>query len=121
MTLPVSTSGGVELSSVAVPAGVVGDLVDPAAPDDADPRAGENTHGVGMVVATGAGFGVDLRGPRAGVAAVVRECGDGDAEAFVAGPAEVDGPGVAGLLRDAGDAGEGGDGFGAVVGLPDIA
>src|SRR5882757_5665187 len=123
MTLPVSTSGSLEMQvlGVAVPVGVVGDLVDPAAPDDADPRPGQDPHGVGVVVAAGTGFGVDLRGPGAGVAAVVGERGDGDAEAFVAGPPEVDGSVFAGLLGHGGDAGEGGDRFGAVVGLADIA
>ena len=71
MTLPVSTSGSgrsfARLSTygVAVPVRVVGNLVDPAAPDDADPGAGQDAYGVGMVVAAGAGVGVDLRGPGA--------------------------------------------------------
>src|SRR5512139_129605 len=76
MTLPVSTSGRLKLSSVAVPVRVVSDLVGPAAPDDADPGAGQDADGVGMVVAAGSGRGVDLRGPGAGVSAVVGECGD---------------------------------------------
>src|SRR5438128_423486 len=58
---------GCQASGRAVPVGVVGDAVDPAAPDDADPGAGEDADGVGVVVAAGAGVGVDLRGPRGGV------------------------------------------------------
>ena len=76
---------------------------------------------MGMVVAAGAGLGVDLGGPRTGVAAVVGERGDRDAEAFVAGPAEVHGSVFAGFLGHGGDAGERGDGVGAVVGLAAVA
>src|SRR5581483_2774760 len=43
------------------------------------------------------------------------------AEAFVAGPAEMDGVVLAGLLGDWGEAGEGSDGFGAVVGWSAVA
>src|SRR5690606_30989917 len=56
MTLPVSTPCGLKVSGVAVSIGVVGNLVDPAAPDDADPCSGQDAHGVGMIMAAGAGF-----------------------------------------------------------------
>src|SRR5690242_21639991 len=98
MTPPVSTSGrglpgrlSGERGGGAVPGGVVGDAVDPAAPYDADPGAGEYAHGVWVVLAAGAGVVVDLGGPGAGVPAVVGEDGDRPAESLVAGPAEVDG------------------------------
>src|SRR2546430_7960289 len=100
MTLPVSTLGWLilqfESCGVAVPVRVVGCPVDPAAPDDADPCPGEDAYGMWVVMAAGAGVGVDLGGPGAGVAAVVGEGGDGEAGAFVAGPPEVHGAVVAG-------------------------
>src|SRR5487761_834593 len=119
MTLPVSTSSRDLLGSLpgehgggAVFSGVVGDAVEPAAVDDADPGAGEDAHGVGVVLAAGAGVVVDLRGPGAGVPAVVGEGGDRGAESLVAGPAEVHGAVVAGFLGAGRAAGEGGDGVG---------
>ena len=122
MTPTVSTSGRVLLSRLfgeccggAVLGGVVGDAVEPAGPYDADPGAGEDADGVGVVLAAGAGVGVDLAGPGAGVAAVVGEGRDGEAEPLVAGPAEVHVAALAGLAGDRGDAGEGGDGVGPVV------
>src|SRR3984885_15948550 len=78
-------------------------------------------HGVGVVLAAGAGVGVDLGGPGAGVPAVIGEGGDRDAEALVAGPAEVHVPVLARLAGGGGDAGEGGDGVGPVVGLAAVA
>src|SRR5690242_21610813 len=80
-----------ELGGIAVSDGVVGNTVDPAAVDHPDPGAGQYPHGVGVVMAAGQRVGVDLRRPRAGVAAVVGEAGDRFAEALVAGPAEVHG------------------------------
>src|SRR5438105_4660274 len=104
MTPPVSTSCRDWLRSLvgecgggAVPGGVVGDAVEPARPDDADPGAGEDAGGVGVVLAASAGVCVDFRGPGAGVAAVVGEGGHRDAEALVAGPAELHGAVLAGL------------------------
>src|SRR5579875_2523801 len=93
MTLPESTSGRLPQQSLcsAVEVGVVGAVVVPAAVNHPNPGAGEDTHGVGMVVATSAGSGVDVCGPRALVAAVVGEGGQCPAEAFVAGPAEMHG------------------------------
>ena len=84
VTLPVSTSSGRlacrllgEGCCGAVAGEVVGGAVGPAAPDDADPGAGEDAHGVGMVLAGGAGVIVGRGGPGAGVAAVVGEDGLG--------------------------------------------
>src|SRR5579863_10739726 len=128
MTPPVSTSGRDLLGRLfgecgggSVHGGVVGDAVEPAAPYDADPGAGEDADGVGVVLAAGAGVAVDLGGPGAGVPAVVGEGGDGGAEPLVAGPAEVHVAVLAGLAGDRGDAGERGDGVGAVVGLAAVA
>src|SRR5205823_7703245 len=86
MTLPVSTSGGMlilpwwlilsgEASGGAVPIGVVGDAVDPAAPDDADPGPGQDPDGARVVVPAGAGVGVGLGRPRGGVPTGVGEDG----------------------------------------------
>src|SRR5207245_534841 len=117
MTPPVSTSCGDWLCGLlgecgggAVPGGVVGDAFEPAGPDDADPGAGEDADGVRVVLAAGAGVAVDLRGPWAGVPAVIGKGGHRDAEALVAGPAELHGAVLAGLAGDGGAAGEGGDG-----------
>ena len=128
MTLPVSTSGRDSLGSLpgergggSVRGGVAGYAVEPAAVDDADPGAGEYAGGVRMVLAAGAGIVADLRGPGAGVPAVVGEGGDRDTEPLAAGPAEVHGPVLAGLPGDGGAAGEGGDGAGVPAGLPGIA
>ena len=60
-----------------------------------------------MITAAGAGAGIDGRGPRRGVAGVVREGGEGLAEAFVAGPAERDAAVFAGGVGHGGDAGFG--------------
>src|ERR1700749_329633 len=124
MTPPVSTSCGDWLCGLpgecgggAGRGGVVGDAVEPAAPYDADPGAGEDADGVGVVLAAGAGVAVNLGGPGAGVPAVVGEGGDRDPEALVAGPAEVDAAVLAGFLGDRGDSGEGSDGVGPGVGL----
>src|SRR4051795_2604848 len=125
VTPSVSTSRRTELllepSGVAVSGGVVGDVVLPASVDDADPGAGEDAHRVRVVVAAGAGVGVDLGGPGAVVSAVVGEGRDGLAETLVAGPAEMHGVVLAGLVGDRGLPGEGGDGVGRVVGCAGIA
>ena len=83
-------SGGDQLAGGAVLGWVVGDAVVPAAPDDPDPRSGQDPDGVGVVAAAGDGVGVDLGRPGAGVAGVVGEGADGLAETLVAGPAEAD-------------------------------
>ena len=100
---------------------VIGHLVDPAAPDHPDPGASKDAGGVGMVVAAGDGVGVDLGGPGAGQPGVVREGRHGVAEALVARPAERHRGVLAGLAGDRHDAGEGGDGLGAVVGVAAVA
>ena len=54
MTPPVSTSCSdlfCEGCGCAVPGGVVGRVVEPAGPDHADPGAGEDAYGVGVVFA----------------------------------------------------------------------
>jgi len=80
MSSPVSSRGlliclqnGLEGS---VFGGVVGDAVVPAAPDDVEPGAGEDSYGVGMVVAAGDGAVVEVGGPGVGVAGVAGEVGD---------------------------------------------
>src|SRR5438034_10392284 len=100
MTPPVSTSCRDWLCSLvgecgggAVPGGVVGDAFEPAGPDDADPGAGEDADGVGVVLAAGAGVAVGLRGPGAGVPAVVGEGRHRGAGGLVGGRAEWSGAG----------------------------
>src|SRR5215216_2718622 len=100
---------------------VVGHLVDPAAPDHPDPGASKDPSGVGMIVAAGDGVGVELGGPGAGLAGVVREGRDGVAEALVARPAKRHRGVLAGLFGDRHDAGESGDGLGTVVGVAAVA
>src|SRR5215207_2687756 len=100
---------------------VVGDAVVPAAPDDPDPRSGQDPDGVGVVAAAGDGVGVDLGRPGAGVAGVVGVGADGLAETLVAGPAEADRAVFAGLAGDRGGTGQAGDGVGAVVGWAAVA
>lgn len=99
---------------VVVPGGVVGRVVDPAAPDDPDPGAGQDAHGVGVVAPAGYCASVDVGRPGARVAGVVGEGGDGRPEPLVAGPAEMDGLMLARFLGG-GDAREGGDRWGAAV------
>src|SRR4051794_20435292 len=74
MSSPVSTSGLLilfgELLEGSVPAGVVGGVGGPALPDDVDPGAGQDAHGVGMVVASASGAGVKVGGPGVDVSAV---------------------------------------------------
>jgi hypothetical protein len=60
-------------------AGVVGDAVLPASPDHVQPGAGEDTNGVGMVVAAGAGSLVEISGPGVGMVGVAGEVDDGAA------------------------------------------
>ena len=128
MTLPVSTSGGRsclvlidERDCGAVLSGVVGHVVEPASPDDADPGSGEYADGVWVVFAGCAGSGVDVGGPRAFVSTVVSKGRDSDTESFVAGPPEVHGLVFAGRLGDRCASGKCGDGVGAVVGLAAVA
>jgi hypothetical protein len=90
-------AGREEALESAVPGRVVGGVVLPAVPDDIEPGAGEDPHGVGVVFAAGDRVVVDLRGPGAGVAGSVGEVADGVAELFADGPAEGDGFVFAGL------------------------
>jgi hypothetical protein len=126
MTLPESTPTqfsccGVQFLYGTVPGGVVGALVVPAAVDDANPGAGEDSHGVGVVVSARAGSVVDVGCPSALVSAVVSEGGQCSAEAFVACPAEVHGVLFAGRFGDGSDPGQGGHGVGTVVGCTGVA
>src|SRR6266851_1012837 len=99
---------GVQLPGGSVPGWVVGDAVEPAAVDDADPGAGQDADGVRVVLAAGDRARVDLGCPGAGVPAVVGEGGHRLAEPLVAGPAEVHGAVLAGFLGDGGASGQGG-------------
>ena len=68
----------------------VGGAVGPAAPDDAQPRAGQDPDGVGVVVPADSGAGVDVLGPGAAHAAAVGEVDEGLAQVVVAAAAEHD-------------------------------
>ncbi|SGZ78490.1 Uncharacterised protein [Mycobacterium tuberculosis] len=69
---------------------VVGGAVLPAVPDGVEPGAGQDAHGVGVVVSSGDGAVVAVGGPEVGSAAVTGEVADGVAELFVCGPTESD-------------------------------
>src|SRR4029079_4327671 len=106
MRRPVSTLGCGEAVEAVVAGGVVGGVVLPEAPDDAEPGAAEDADRVGVVVASGAGALVDVVGPGVVVAAAVGEDADGVAEVFVAGPAEAGDLLFAGFDCDGGLAGD---------------
>src|SRR5512147_3050150 len=91
-----------------VAGGLVGDVVLPAVPDDVEPGASEDAHGVRMVVAAGQGAPVEVGGPGVGAAAVGGEVADRVAQLFVGGPAEPDGARPAGLAGGGGDPGQAG-------------
>src|SRR5215203_3235354 len=123
MTPSVSTSDGRsrhfgQLAGGAVLGWVVGDLVDPAAPDHPDPGPGQNPDSMGVVAAAGEGVSVEFGCPWRGVAGVVGEGADRSAEALVAGPAEADRGVLAGLVGDGCCPGQAGDCLGVRVGLP---
>ena len=98
---PVSSCGLLVLLQQGLQGSVVGGVVGgvglPAVPDDVEPCAGEDAHGVGVVVSAGAGAVVVVGGPGVGVAGVVGEVADGVAELFIAGPAKPDDVHLAGL------------------------
>ena len=99
--LPVSTGGEFEVCSATgwrVSVGVVGLVVGPGAPEDADPGPGEDADGVRVVAAAPASAGVDVGGPGAGMAGVVREAGQRGPQALVARPAPADAAGLAALV-----------------------
>ncbi len=68
--------------------GLVGGVVVPEAPDDAQPGAAEDADRVRVVAAAGDRVGVDLLCPGVVLAAAVGEDAEGVAQRFVAGPAE---------------------------------
>ncbi len=97
MSSPVTTSLRDQALVGAVVGGVVGDAVLPAAPDHSKPRSGQDAHGVGVAVASGARLVVEVGGPGVGVAGVAGEVHDGLAQLLVAGEPEGDGLVLAGL------------------------
>src|SRR5918992_2070591 len=128
MTLPVSTSSSRSVLRLlgerrcgCVVGGVVGGFVVPAAPDHADPGAGQDADGVGVVFACPAGVVVELGGPWAGASAVVGERGDRLPESLVARPPKVHGLVLAGGLGDRSASGQRGDRVGGCVGLAAVA
>ena len=93
--------------------GVVGGLVVPAGPDDAQPGAGEDADGVWVAAAAGAGVAVDAFGPGRAVAGVVGPDGERLARFCVAGVAEADGVLAAAVFGDGHAAAERGGFVGA--------
>src|SRR3546814_20907940 len=87
--------------------GVVDEAVLPAAPDDGCPGAAEDADGMGVVFSSGSGTVVEVGGPGVGVSGAVGEVADGVAQLAVGGPAEGDGPDLAGLTGPRGDAEDG--------------
>ena len=90
--------------------GVIRDVVLPAAPDDAAPRAAEGAQRAGVVVAAGAGAVVEVGGPGAGPAGVSGEVAQGVAELLVGSPSERDGLDLARLPGRGGHPGQAGQG-----------
>ena len=80
--------------------GVVGGAVLPAAPDEVEPGAGEDAHGVRVVLTAVPGLVVDGRGPGAGVPGVGGEVADGVAELMADRPPERAGGVAAGPAGD---------------------
>jgi hypothetical protein len=56
--------------------GVVCGVVLPACPDDVDPRASQDTHGVGVIVSAGASTAVEIGGPGIAAARPISEVAD---------------------------------------------
>jgi hypothetical protein len=115
MRQPVSSHGG----GLGVFGWVVRLAVLPSSPEDAESRAPEDADRVRMPASSCARSpcaraGAEGGGPR-GVAGVVGEAGERGAEAAVAGPAEADASGPAGLACDGTEAGVGGEVVGARV------
>ena len=109
MRHPVSTPGCFEEElSGAMLGRVVRFAISPSSPDDAQPSAGEDSHGVRMVATSGFGLGIDAGGPSVGVSGVVGHAGDGGAQAVIASPSEGNGLGLAGLVGHWCDTGLGG-------------
>jgi hypothetical protein len=77
----------------------------PAVPDDIQPGAGENAHGVGVVFAADDGVVVELGGPGAGASGVAGEVPDGVAQLLVGRLAVADQLGLASQTSGGGDAG----------------
>src|SRR5215218_884073 len=94
--------GGQQPHRPSVLGGVVGGVVLPDAPDDADPGASQDAHGLGVSAGALEGLGVGAGRPWGGVAGVVGEVDDGVAQLLVARPAEPDATAGA---RGAGDRG----------------
>src|SRR4051812_24328003 len=90
---PVSTPGfenRCETRRGAVPGGIVGGAVLPAAPEDADPRAREDADRMRVVAGASPRAAVNVGGPGARVARVVGERGERAAQTLVASEAKDD-------------------------------
>ena len=108
MRLPVSTTDR-ECPCGGVLFRVVGCSVLPCSPQDSQPSASEDADSVCVLAAALAGSAIDERGPRAGVAGVIGEAGDGSTQPLVAGPSPADASRSSALVGDGSDAGLGGE------------
>src|SRR6478752_6997149 len=107
----------------AVVGGVVGGVVLPATPDDGCPGAGKDADGVRVVAFSGAGLGVEVRGPRVAVSGIAGEVTERVAEFHVGSPAEghrFDLSGLPGRGRDSGQAGQRACGGKSASGVADL-
>src|SRR6266545_5586770 len=103
MRLPVSTSRS-QRGRADVAGRVVWHSVLPAAPEHAEPRAGEDARRMRMVRAAGPGTLIDILGPGGRAAAVVSPAGEHSSQSLVAGPAEADALHLAAALGHRDDA-----------------
>ena len=120
MRHPVSTLGD-ERRRTAVACDVVWGAILPAAPEHAHPSPGQDPDRVRMVAPAAQGPAVDGGRPGRGVAGVVGEGGERQAQAFVTGPAERDAVMLAGGVGDGDDAGLRREVVGAEEALPIVA
>ncbi len=104
MRLPVSTRRDEGLCG-SMFLGIVWNAVAPCAPEDADPSASEDAHGVGMPASSLSGVSIDAGGPWTLVTGVVCKAGDCGAQALVAGPSPSHASGFSALVGDGRDTG----------------
>ena len=106
MRHPVSTPRRFEHGlKPAVGGWIVGFAIDPSAPDDTQPGAAEDAHGVRVIATPAACVRVNGGGPCAGMAGVVGQGRQGTAQPVIAGPAEGHGLVLARGVGDRSDAG----------------
>lgn len=106
--LPVSSSGH-KSACCRVLEAIVGHAILPCSPEDAQPSASEDAHGMRMLASSSSGVLINFGGPRAWMSGVVCKAGDGGAQAFVVGSSPGDAARFTALISDGRDAGLGGE------------